>query len=193
MVRSYVARLERLDWARVSALFAEMKAEGRALLTEAGALPDSIAYRPVVEMRHVGQGFEIPVPLPGLELSAAQLPEIRSAFFDAYRDRFERVVEESPIEALSWRLACSSPGWTIDLAGAVPATAAPGSPTPRAHRRVLFEATDWQDCPVYDRYALPVGAQLAGPALIEERESTCVVGPGSRVEVDRFLNLVIDI
>ncbi len=193
MVRSYVARLERLDWARANALFAEMKAEGRALLTEAGAAPESIAYRPFAEMRHVGQGFEIPVPLPGLELSSAELPTIRSAFFDAYRDRFERVVEESPIEALSWRLACSAPGWTIDLAGAVPTTAAPATPMPRARRRVLFEAADWQECPVHDRYALPVGARLAGPVLIEERESTCVVGPGSRVEVDRFLNLVIDI
>lgn len=193
MVRSYVARLEHLDWARANALFAEMKAEGRALLTEAGAAPESIAYRPFAEMRHVGQGFEIPVPLPGLELSSAELPTIRSAFFDAYRDRFERVVEESPIEALSWRLACSAPGWTIDLAGAVPTTAALATPIPRARRRVLFEAADWQECPVHDRYALPVGARLAGPVLIEERESTCVVGPGSRVEVDRFLNLVIDI
>jgi N-methylhydantoinase A len=192
MVRSYVARLERLDWARVNALFAEMKAEGRAMLTEAGAAPDSISYRPVAEMRHVGQGFEIPVPLPGLELSGAALPAIRNAFFDAYRDRFERVVEESPIEALSWRLACSAPGWTIDLAGAVPTTATSAALAPRAHRRVLFEASGWQECPVYDRYALPVGARLAGPALIEERESTCVVGPGSRVEVDRFLNLLID-
>jgi N-methylhydantoinase A len=193
MVRSYVARLERIDWTRVNALFAEMAAQGRALLTEAGAAPDSIAFRPVAEMRHVGQGFEIPVPLPGLTLSEADVPAIRAAFFETYRDRFERTVEDTPIEALSWRLACSAPGQTIDLAGAVPRVASAGPPAPRAHRRVLFEGAGWQDCPVHDRYALPVGAELDGPALIEERESTCVVGPGSKVRVDRFLNLVIDL
>ncbi|WP_137127489.1 hydantoinase/oxoprolinase family protein [Roseomonas sp. HF4] len=193
MVRSYVARLELIDWARVNALFAEMAAQGRALLTEAGAAPDSIAFRPVAEMRHVGQGFEIPVPLPGLTLSEADVPAIRAAFFETYRDRFERIVEDTPIEALSWRLACSAPGQTIDLAGAVPQVASAGPPAPRAHRRVLFEGAGWQDCPVHDRYALPVGAELDGPALIEERESTCVVGPGSRVRVDRFLNLVINL
>jgi len=193
MVRSYVARLELLDWSRVNALFAEMAAQGRALLTEAGAAPDSIAFRPVAEMRHVGQGFEIPVPLPGLTLSEADLPAIRDAFFETYRDRFERTVEDTPIEALSWRLACSAPGSTIDLAGAVPHGASAGPPAPRAHRRVLFEGAGWQDCPVHDRYALPVGAELRGPVLIEERESTCVVGPGSRVTVDRFLNLVIEL
>ncbi|MBL6458162.1 hydantoinase/oxoprolinase family protein [Belnapia sp. T6] len=191
MVRSYVARLEALDWARVNALLAGMRAEGEALLTEAGAAPDRITYRPVAEMRHVGQGFEIPVPLPGLTLSAADLPAIRSAFFAAYRARFERVVEESPIEALSWRLACAAPGGSIDLAGAVPAEAGAAPPGPRAHRRVLFEGAGWLDCPVHDRYALPVGARLTGPALVEERESTCVIGPGATAEVDAWRNLVI--
>ncbi len=191
MVRSYVARLERIDWARVNGLFAEMKEIGTQLLTEAGAKAEQITFRPVAEMRHVGQGFEVPVPLPGLELSDADIPAIRTAFFDIYRDRFERVVEESPIEALSWRLSCSAPGWTIDLAGARPQGDAPATPTPRTTRRVLFEGAGWQECPVYDRYTLRAGATLQGPALIEERESTCVVGPDSTVSVDRFLNLVI--
>jgi N-methylhydantoinase A len=192
-VRSYVARLERIDWQRVNALFAEMKAAGSALLTEAGAAPEQITFRPVAEMRHVGQGFEIPVKLPGLTLSGADIPAIRATFFDAYRDRFERVVEESPIEALSWRLSCAAPGWTIDLAGAVPQTAGSATPSPRTHRRVLFEGAGWQDCPVYDRYAMRTGTRLRGPALIEERESTCVVGPDSTISVDAFLNLVIEL
>jgi N-methylhydantoinase A len=66
-------------------------------------------------------------------------------------------------------------------------------PTPRATRRVLFEGAGWLDCPVYDRYALRSGARLQGPALIEERESTCVVGPDSGIAVDAFLNLVIEL
>jgi len=193
MVRSYVARLERIDWARVNGLFAEMKAIGTQLLTEAGAKAEEITFRPVAEMRHVGQGFEIPVPLPGLELSDADVPTIRSAFFENYRDRFERVIEENPIEALSWRLACAAPGWTIDLAGAVQRDAGPETPTPRTTRRVLFEGAGWRDCPVYDRYALRRGATLSGPALIEERESTCVVGPESTIRVDDTLNLVIEL
>jgi N-methylhydantoinase A len=46
---------------------------------------------------------------------------------------------------------------------------------------------------VYDRYALAPGAVFEGPALVEERESTCVVGPGARVTVDAFRNLVIEL
>ncbi|MCK8787907.1 hydantoinase/oxoprolinase family protein [Roseomonas sp. NAR14] len=191
MVRSYVGRLERLDWGRVNALFEEMRGIGHALLTEAGADPDRIAYTPTAEMRHVGQGFEIPVPLPGLTLAEADLPAIRAAFFESYRARFGRVMEDSPIEALSWRLACAAPGSDIRLGGAPAGGTTSLEAARRPGRRVLFEGHGWRDCAVYDRYALPVGAEFAGPALVEERESTCVVGPDSAVAVDAMRNLVI--
>ena len=48
-------------------------------------------------------------------------------------------------------------------------------------------------CAVYDRYALGPGATFNGPALVEERESTCCIGPDARVSVDQFLNLVIEL
>jgi len=48
-------------------------------------------------------------------------------------------------------------------------------------------------CPVYSRYALRRRAELPGPAVVEERESTTVVGPDARLAVDAHLNLVIDV
>ena len=54
-------------------------------------------------------------------------------------------------------------------------------------------ATGFAPCAVYSRYSLPPGAVVPGPAVIEERESTTVVGPDARATVDRFLNLVIEI
>jgi N-methylhydantoinase A len=193
MVRSHVARLERVDWTRINELFAEMLGIGRALLTEAGADPDRITYTPTAEMRHVGQGFEIPVPLSSLELSDVDLPRIRDAFFTSYRGRFGRIMEEAPIEALSWRLACVARGMDIRLGGAAPSDGAKLEAAIRGRRRVLFETHGWQDCVVYDRYTLPPGASFAGPALIEERESTCVVGPDATVTVDAIRNLVVEL
>ena len=191
MVRSSVARLERIDWDHVNALFAAMTEQGSRLLSEAGADPATITLRPTADMRHVGQGFEIPVPLPSTRLSAADLPAIRAAFFASYRERFGRVVEESPIEALSWRLACAAPGQDIRLKPTHNGSTT--SDARRGTRAVLFEGLGTLSCAVYDRYALSVGATFNGPALVEERESTCVVGPDARVSVDAFLNLVIEL
>jgi N-methylhydantoinase A len=46
--------------------------------------------------------------------------------------------------------------------------------------------------PVYDRYALAPGARLIGPAIVEERESTMVVGPGAMVTVDAYRTLIAE-
>ena len=191
MARSYVARLERLDFDHVNALFAEMTEEGVRLLREAGANPAAIALKPSADMRHVGQGFEIPVPLPSTKLGAADLPAMREAFFASYEERFGRIVEDTPIEALSWRLACVAPGQDIRISRDTPKDAA--AKAQRGTREVLFDGVGTLSCVVYDRYALAPGATFAGPALVEERESTCCVGPDAKVSVDQFLNLVIEL
>jgi N-methylhydantoinase A len=192
MVRSYVARLERVDWSHVTAMLSEMQKLGRDLLTEAGADPERITYTPTADMRYVGQGFEIPVRLPGLSLSAADLSTIRESFFASYRMHFGRLVEDASIEGLSWRLACVAPNTDIRIS-ARGSQGGEGTNACRGERPVLFEGHGWRTCPVYDRYALRTGATFSGPALIEERESTCVVGPGTQVSVDEMKNLVIEL
>jgi N-methylhydantoinase A len=192
MVRSYVARLERVDWSHVNAMLSEMEALGRDLLTEAGADPRQITYTPTADMRYVGQGFEIPVRLPALSLSAADLPAIRESFFASYRMHFGRLVEDASIEGLSWRLACVAPNTDIRIS-ARGSQGGEAANARRGERPVLFEDHGWRTCPVYDRYALRTGATFSGPALIEERESTCVVGPGAQVRVDEMKNLVIEL
>ncbi len=193
MVRSYVSRVERLDWDHVNALFDAMSREGSRLLSEAGAVPSTITLRATADMRHVGQGFEISVPLPPGKLNAANLPAIRESFFASYRERFGRVVEDSPIEALSWRLACVAPGQDIRIKPVTTTNGTGATDARRGTRDVLFEEHGALPCAVYDRYALVPGTTFQGPALVEERESTCCIGPGARVSVDTFLNLVIEL
>jgi len=61
-------------------------------------------------------------------------------------------------------------------------------------RKAYFpEAGGYIDCPIYDRYALAVGVVIEGPAIIEERESTCVLGVDDRGHIDAFGNLLADI
>lgn len=190
LVRSLVGRLERLDWAKVAALYAEMVAEARGLLIGAGADPADIIYKPAADMRYVGQGFEIPVPMPSLAPGQDDVAAIAENFLAAYRERFGRALDGLPIEALTWRLAASAPGRDIAMEGAQQAEAGEAQ---RGVRRALFEGHGWCDCAVYDRYRLAPGAAFAGPALVEERESTCVIPPGALVSVDRHRNLIIEL
>ncbi len=193
LVRSYVARLDNIDWDHVNGLFHEMAEAGSRFLRDAGADPAAITLKAAAEMRHVGQGFEIPVTLPGIKLNQDTAGAIREAFFASYRERFGRTMEDAPIEALTWRLACSAPGEDIRITPRASDKAGSADDACRQSRQVLFEDAGSLECAVYDRYALAPGAAFDGPALVEERESTCVIGPGASVRVDNQLNLVIDL
>ena len=63
-VRSWPGRIDAMDWQRANALLGEMEAEGQALLEQSGVLPAHISHRRVADIRYVGQGHEIQVPLP---------------------------------------------------------------------------------------------------------------------------------
>ena len=99
------------------------------------------------------------------------------------------------LRALNFRVVISGPLPDISVSGAKPGAAprAAVTPTPKGTRKAYFpEAGGYLDTPVYDRYALAPGAAFAGPAIIEERESTTVAGPGARVTVDARLTLVLE-
>ena len=185
LVRSGVRRLSAVDWRQVAEAFATMEAEARAALAEAGAAPQEIAFRRSVDMRYVGQGFDIPVPL-GDTLDEAN---VQAAFLDTYQRLFDRRIAGLPTEVLSWRLHASGRRPQIP-----PPLGARASGDPRKGiRDAWFPALGLVPTAVYDRYRLMPGANWRGPAVIEERESTTIVGPDASFHVDAQGNLIIEI
>ena len=188
LVRSYVTRLIDIDWDHLNAIYAAMEQEALERLTEAGADGASITMRRHADMRYVGQGFEIDVPLPEGLFAAHSADAMRAAFLTVYKTRFEREIREVPTEAMTWRLSASAPvpNVTLNFAG----QKIDSSPRRKGVRKVYFPESGFVDCPVYNRYALMPGTTLHGPAIIEERESTTVIGDGATVRVDELFNLV---
>lgn len=187
-VRSYMARLDRIDWSHLNRLFEEMERDARAMLAEAGA--DEFHIVRQADMRYVGQGFEIKVELPLGSLEAASLPGIKGAFHDTYERFFGRRLEDLPIETLSWRLSASATVPNVELNFARPT--ARQSPS-KGRRSAYFPQHGFVPCEVYDRYALTAGTRLRGPAIVEERESTVVVGFDASISIDQHLNLIVEI
>jgi N-methylhydantoinase A/oxoprolinase/acetone carboxylase beta subunit len=193
-VRSHVAPLDGLDLDAVNRLYAEMEEEGTRLLTRAGARRRELTYLRTCDLRYVGQGHDVTVAVPGGRLTAKSLGTIRRHFERLYKRLFHRINREYEIEALSWRLLVTAPKPEFRL---LPFPARPDSREADAlkgTRRVFFaESEGYVDCPVYDRYRLFEGARIPGPAVIEERESTAVVGPRASVVADPYLNLLMAI
>ena len=188
-VRSFVSQLDSVDWGHVNALLADMAAQGDAILARSGVAPEDRRVTRQADVRYAGQGHEIRIDLPDGELSPASLPAITHSFEEVYRALFGRTGPDVPLEGVSWRLLSSGPRPDVKL------RTAPGAPAADAlkgQRRVYFP--EWEEprpVPVYDRYVLVAGTTLQGPAVIEERESTTIVGPGARIDVDETRNLSI--
>jgi len=104
---------------------------------------------------------------------------------------YKRLNPDVDVEALNWRVVVSGPRPTITLAPSNQLQA-PLDAARKGERDAYFpETSGYLSCPVYDRYRLAPGMALRGPAIIEERESTVVVGPDARIEVDVYQNVVI--
>jgi N-methylhydantoinase A len=96
-----------------------------------------------------------------------------------------------PLETITWRLEVSSPRPAIRLDGKGRGEGDPADARKGEREIYLPEEEGFLAVPVYDRYLLGPGAAFDGPAVVEEMESTVVLGPGSRAEIDRARNLVV--
>jgi N-methylhydantoinase A len=193
VARSWRVSLQSLSAQQLAATLAAMGGEAAQFLTVSGVAKGDVQLRYALDVRYEGQGYEIDVSIPSdldpLAIHAA-LPDM---FATRYRTVFGLVFAERGIEIVNWKVEANGPRPGADVTYHLKPSQQRKDAV-KGHRPAYFgDAGGMVHCPVYDRYALQAGASIAGPALIEERESTCVIGPADRATVDAALNIVINV
>ncbi|HUF56034.1 MAG TPA: hydantoinase/oxoprolinase family protein [Thermohalobaculum sp.] len=182
--------LDSVDMAEVHRVFAAQEAEGRAQIARERVRVEEVRALFSADMQFVGQTHLLRVELPGPEPDRALLAR---RFAEACWARFRIELPEIPSNLVN--LNCSvigrraEPDLTglIDPAGRTRTVAEAETAT----RPVWFAAGGWQQTPVYARDRLPLECALAGPAVIEQLDSTTLLEPGDRAEGDLHGNLII--
>ena len=189
--RSHYVRLDDVDEDELRGFLQELEHETRVRF-EAMGFGSGAALSLEVAMHYAGQGHRVDVPLPANAAGSDLTALLRERFEHAYRSAYGHVLGERRIEALTWRVvACMKSG----------GPAHPGAqgfsedgPPEKGEREVRFADGDGAlRCRVFDRYRLKPGTEIAGPAVVEERESTIVIGPSGRARVDEQLNVILDL
>ena len=189
LVKSRRMTLENMTDEAFEAEFERIGDEVSALLERAGVTRDAIILTRKLDMRYEGQGYEIEVrvPDPG---GLADLPE---AFDVAYKALFSSITLEDRKEIVNWKLEAAERPRSEEMDYRFRGLDPDGNAVKGQRRIYSADAGGYVDCPVYDRYALRPGTVLKGPALIEERESTCVIGGEDTFEIDGQYNIMVTV
>jgi N-methylhydantoinase A len=182
----FLRRADEVDPAEIAAEFARLEGEARELLAHEGVADHLVSLERSIAMRYLGQWRSLAVPVGSGSIAAAV-----ARFHDEHAREFSYRRDGAPVEI--YQLQLRAVGITPKPEER-PRPAGGGLPAPAARRSVRFDEADEPiETPVYLRPDLPVGVELAGPAIIEQLDSTCLVPPGVTARVDEWRNIRMEI
>jgi N-methylhydantoinase A/oxoprolinase/acetone carboxylase beta subunit len=183
--RTLPARTDAADLGAINACLGELDAAGRARMDEEGAPAAAVRVAYAADMRYVGQAYELEVPIPA-PVTAAGVPDIVAAFHAVHERVYGYARAQQPVEFVNFRAvhAFPLPRPTVTPAARATGTLAEAQVGERPAYFGRFVPTA-----IYERSRLPLGARLAGPAIVEQTDSTTVIPPGVTALVDEAGNL----
>ncbi len=168
--------------------------QGNALLEASGGRFDARDTVFELDMAYVGQTHTVAVPIPvkveGEHVTPPSVGEIEGAFDQAYKETYGRLLKGGVRRVMNLRSAVIGKRPKFDLSTLAPTTSNSSDDARRGSRPVHF-GDAWHDTALYDRLALPVGARIAGPAILVQPDTTVLIEPGLIGTVDAYGNTVI--
>jgi N-methylhydantoinase A len=186
--RTYIRTVDRVDQEEMVAILRELGAEAAMMLAEEQIPPERQEVQYFVDMRYYRQGYEMPIAVSADEFDIDLLPVLVRRFNEIH-DRTYGFHLDTAVEVVNLRAAGIGRVTRIELPEADPG---PGdASSARMGEQRIYRNGEWIQADLYDRNRLKPGMEVAGPAIITEHDSTTVVLPRHRAQVDRYFNLLI--
>lgn len=186
--RTVMHRSDRLDLKRISV---ELKSVVREALSELkrDGLKGEAVVAAYLSMRYLGQNFGELIKLSSIEMNRATFDRAMEDFHLRHQELYGYSMRDRVIEVTEVR-AVASGEETVSAQLLAPTG---GVARPHAVRTIYFAQAGRIETPIYRREELPEGTRLAGPALIEEMDSTTLLHPGDSAEVREDGSLLIEL
>ncbi len=190
LVATNLMALAAVEEAQVWAALEPLRVQGETLLDADGVPTDARRVETFVDVRYIGQSFELSLPIA----EGAGLEALAEAFHSAHAHKFGHADRDAPVEIVNLRVLAvgETPPLVLPEVEAGEQTVAADALV--TQRDVFFEVDQsWHKTPVYRREHLRVGNEIAGPAVIDEVSSTTLLRPGDHSRVDELGNIIITI
>ena len=180
--QSFTARLSEVDPERLEQIFQEMETVGYADLLAEGVACDDAEISRGLEMRYVGQIFEVPVDVTGLEMVPRSVAEILERLHRQHEKEYTYRHPSGLGEIINATVTCV--GKLPPLRGGASDGSRVRGDAFVAERPMLFrQFGEYRSVPVYHGSRLSPGDVVSGPAVVEETNTTVVVFPGFDLEL----------
>jgi N-methylhydantoinase A len=187
-VRTFVQRGPEYDVTGMEAVYRTLQADAAAYLTAEGVPAARQTFQRQADLRYAKQGFEVTVDFPAATVSTASVQQLITLFHQRHEQLYTYAAADTSVEIVNLRLRAVGPMDKLALPRV--ATVAEGTvPEPNQSRTVYFASTGAIDTPVFARHTLCAGHVVAGPAIIEQLDTTTVLYPGQQATVDAYGNL----
>ena len=180
--RAFVAPLDALALAGAAAAARDLTAEARASLIAQGVAADDVRTVVELDVRYAGQSFDLTLPFDG------DVPALAEAFHRRHERRYGYAARDERVELATVRVTAAG------AAGRAPVTAAPAgaAAAARTGSRPAWDAGRFVAADVYARERLGAGSAFAGPAIVEQYDTTCWIPGGWRALTDAAGNLLLE-
>lgn len=187
-VNSFISTTSTIDYDRLNQSLKTLEDTARETLKQQGFDGDDVEIDHSIDLRYVGQAYDINVELQGAEVDASVLNNAIQNFHAIHEKIYGFSRAEESLETVNIRV--SSFG-LIEKLESKKLEAGSGAEVPYTTRDVYFDG-EFHETRIYQRSDLYLDYEFAGPAVIEQLDSTTVIFPNQNVKVDQFGNLVIE-
>jgi len=149
----------------------------------------NLRHQRYIDLRYLGQGYELSIPCPGGPITAVTKDALIEQFHTMHESTYGYAARERTLEVVNFRLVTTASLQKLELKPRATAALPALESARKGTRRAYFQ--DWVDTPVHDRTRLHEGHAIAGPAIIEQADSTTVVVAGQTARPDAYGNLVV--
>jgi N-methylhydantoinase A len=187
--RTFIAKLNKDMLNKLKEIYHELESYGKKSLESCG-VAGIFRFIKSCDMRYLGQGHEINVPVMAEDLNENGIEHLKAGFNEEYKRNYGYVDEGAGLEVVNLKLVatCQRPASELKMTRKKLQNV---DPKKEVRKIYIPEEKEYRSCPVYDRDKLYQGFKTYGPAIVEEKTSSTVVLPGDVIEVDDLGNLVI--
>jgi N-methylhydantoinase A len=192
-VRTYLVKMGTLKREQLLNSFEELRQEGVARLEKDGIAESMRFFEYWLEMRYVGQHWDIPVPVHLNNGGQPELDEIVEEFHTRHEKVHGYKLTEREVEIANIRLTAI--GKSPKLRLKTKSIEGPDATQALKNRRRAYFGADtgFLEVPVYDGSKLKSGNEFSGPALVEKPSTTIVVYPKQHAKIDERENMIVNI